>query len=142
MQILEIIVVVVFVIALFGRFIFPLIMRGVLKVSEKNGIKCDKCKTKMQDVKSYLYLIPVHFDEQHEETAQYYITHARPIESTEQIPSGNRACRMYVFQCMECGSKKVSVVDFLRVRDFEMLKGGDIYPYEQFEQFLNSCEIK
>lgn len=42
---------------------------------------------------------------------------------------------MFVFQCQSCGHKKVSVVDFLKVRDNELVKGGDIYPYEKFREF-------
>ncbi len=35
-----------------------------------------------------------------------------------------------------CGHKKVSVVDFLKVRENELVKEGDIYPYEKFREFL------
>ena len=78
----------------------------------------------------------MHRQQEHEESAEYYISNAKRIESEEQIPNGNRACRMYVFQCQDCGHKMVSVVDFLKVRENELIKGGDIYPYEKFQYFF------
>lgn len=56
-----------------------------------------------------------------EKSAGYYLNNATPIENTEQIPSGNRACRMFIFQCQSCGFKKFSIVDFLKVRDYDFL---------------------
>lgn len=73
-----------------------------------------------------------------EKSAEYYLNNATSIENTEQIPSGNRACRMFIFQCQSCGFKKVSIVDFLKVRDYEIVKSGDIYPYEKFRNFFNN----
>lgn len=121
---------------LFQRFVKPLLYNTLLKHSEKSIEKCKQCKGKMVDTTSYLYLLPAHFDEEHEENAEYYLNNARQIESTEQIPSGNRACRMFIFQCQSCGHKIVSVVDFLKVREDELVKGGDIYPYEKFQTFF------
>lgn len=123
---------------LFNRFFRPLIFNALLKSAEKNAEKCEVCKGKMIDTTSYLYLLPVQFSDEHEESAEYYINNATRIESTEQIPNGNRACYMYVFQCQDCGHKMVSVVDFLKVRENELMKGGDIYPYEKFRDFLNN----
>lgn len=94
------------------------------------------CKGKMINVISYLYLIPVHFDEEHEESVAYYLNNAVSIESMEQIPNGNRACYMHVFQCQDCARRVVSVVDFLKVRDNVVIKGGDIYPYEEFQKLF------
>lgn len=121
---------------LFNRFFRPLLFRVFLKSAEKSGEKCKICKGKMVDTTSYLYLIPAHFSETHEESAKYYLNHAVRIESTEQIPNGNRACYMYIFECQNCGHRIVSVVDFLKVRESELIKGGDIYPYEDFQEFF------
>lgn len=123
---------------LFNRFFSPLIKGALLSAAEKDAEKCKLCKGKMIDTVSYLYLIPVQFGNEHEESAEYYINNATRIESVDQIPNGNRACRMYVFQCQNCGHKKISVVDFLKVRDNEIVKGGDIYPYEKFSDFFES----
>ena len=100
--------------------------------------KCKKCKGEMVAIKSYEYLIPAHFDEEHEESADYYIQNAKPIKDSSEIPAGNRACYIHLFQCQSCGHKNVSVVDFLKVRDQEFLRGGDIYPYEEFKYFLEN----
>ncbi len=127
---------IILIIFILFRFVFPLIPKLIISINEKTGIKCDNCKSKMQDTAKYLFLIPACLDEKHEENAEYYIRNATPIQNTDQIPSGNRACYMYLFQCPNCGEKKVSVVDFLKVRDTEMLKGGNIYPYEKFQEFF------
>lgn len=123
---------------LFNRFFSPLIKDALLNAAEKDAEKCKVCKGKMTDTMCYLYLIPAQFSDEHEESAEYYINNATRIESVDQIPNGNRACRMYVFQCQSCAHKKVSVVDFLKVRDNEIVKGGDIYPYEEFKDFFNN----
>ena len=123
---------------LFNRFFRPLLFNTLLKVGEKSAEKCKMCKGKMVDTTSYLFLIPAKFDDEHEESAEYYINNATRIENEEQIPNGNRACRMYLFQCQDCGHKMVSVVDFLKVRENQLIKGGDLYPYEKFEDFLTS----
>ena len=121
---------------LYDRFIRPLLYRALLLFAEKKAETCELCKGKMIDTVCYLYLIPAKFGEEHEESAEYYIKNGVKIDSTEQIPNGNRACRMFIFQCQSCGHKKVSVVDFLKVRDNELVKGGDIYPYEKFREFF------
>ena len=120
-----------------NRFFFPLLKNLILKGSEKVGNKCKLCKNKMAETQSYLYLIPARIDEEHEESSAYYLKNATPIQSREQIPTGNRACVITVYQCQSCGYRDVAVVDFLRVRDKEIIKGGDVYPYEDFKEFLN-----
>lgn len=121
---------------LYDRLFRPLLFKALLKIDEKCVEKCAKCKGKMVDTISYLYLIPAKFDDVHEESADYYINNAMKIESEEQIPNGNRACRMFVFQCQNCGHKIVSVVDFLKVRECELVKCGDVYPYDTFKNFF------
>lgn len=123
---------------LYERFFRPLLFRTLLKSAERKAEKCEMCNGKMVDTTSYLYLIPAKFGEEHEESAEYYIKNGTKIDSTEQIPNGNRACRMFIFQCQSCGHKKVSVVDFLKVRENELVKGGDIYPYEKFRDFFSN----
>lgn len=120
------------------KFIVLPILVFIVNHSDGETQKCKKCKGKMIVIKSYLYLIPAEFDEEHEECADYYIQNVKPIKDTGDIPAGNRACYIHLFQCQGCGHKNVSVVDFLKVREMEAVKGGDIYPYEEFKYFLEN----
>lgn len=52
------------------------------------------------------------------------------------IPTGRRACCFHLFQCDSCSNRSISVVDFLKVRDQKLIKGGDVYPYEKFSSML------
>ena len=91
----------------------------------------------MQDeLDTTLYLIPVQFDHTYTKSAEYYINNTTPIASEEEIPSGNRAVRMTILMCRNCGAKEVVVVDFLKVRDSEVFKGCEVYPYEKFKEFF------
>ena len=78
------------------------------------------------------------FDEGHEESAAYYLNHTVPIESEDDIPTGRRACYIHVFQCGNCTNRLISVVDFLKVRDQFVVKGGDTYPYEDFKSYIET----
>ena len=122
---------------LINRFFAPLMEKAIISASEKSGYKCKICKEKMLESQSDLYLIPAKIDDVHEESSAYYLNNATPIENTDQIPTGNRACYITVFQCPSCGHRNVSIVDFLKVRDKEIIKGGDIYSYDEFKDFLN-----
>lgn len=137
-NILVVIIVLCVLCVFFGRLILVFIIRHTNTETQK----CKKCKGVMTAVESLLYLIPVHFDDEHEESAKYYIQNAKPIADDSQIPSGNRACYLHVFQCQDCGYKNISIVDFLKVREKEMIKGGEIYPYEEFEHFIRNRYIK
>lgn len=99
-------------------------------------IKCKKCKGTMTSSKSYLYLLPVYFDDLHAENAEYYLNNTIPIDNEEDIPIGRRACYFHLFQCDGCSNRSISVVDFLKVRDQKVIKGGDVYPYEKFSSML------
>lgn len=112
------------------------ILHKIAEKESEKGLDCDACRTKLENTESHLYLIPVYFDHGHENSAQYYAANARPIADRELIPSGQRACWMHIFTCPTCGSKKVSVVDFLRVRDQDLPKGGGVFPYGDFGRFF------
>lgn len=101
-------------------------------------IKCKQCKGEMTSRKQYLALIPAYFDDEHEETAEYYINNITPISDESEIPTGRRDCCIHVFQCGNCGNKLISVVDFLKVRDKILVKGGDTYPYEHFRKHIEN----
>lgn len=127
---------IIFLLVIFARFILPHIIRiAVSKAAEKGNI-CDKCKGVMDTVSEELYLIPVCFDHQHDRSAEYYIRNSTRIASVEQIPTGNRACRIVLLKCRICGCQEVGVVDFLRVRDQEITENIDIFPYEPFSCFF------
>lgn len=123
-------------IIIFGRYIWPLIKRAMYKIAENTENKCSVCKGTMTDTRRDLFLIPARIDQSHEESAEYYLRNAIPLESSEQIPTGNRACYMFILQCQQCGRKEVVVQDFLRVRDQEYVKGGGVYPYEKLKDLL------
>lgn len=106
------------------------------KACVNKACKCNQCKTMMNDEFVRLYLLPCRFDEQHEECAEYYLNNAYPINHVSEIPTGQRACRITVMVCPKCGFRKVNVTDFLKVRDQELLKSGDMYDLETFQGFL------
>uniref|UniRef100_UPI00405675DD hypothetical protein n=1 Tax=Acetatifactor sp. TaxID=1872090 RepID=UPI00405675DD len=133
--------VILVILIVFGRIFLPLFLRLYVKRAEKKGDICDKCKGKMVTTHTSLYLIPVTFDQEHDQSAEYYIRNARLIQSEEQIPAGNRACRMQVLLCENCGCREVVVTDFLRVREQELLKGAEVFPYEQFAEFFLQQEL-
>lgn len=135
-EIFGIIMVVLAVIVLVWRLFGGVIIRKLMEAEDKKGVSCENCKEKMENTSSRLYLLPVFFDHSHEESAEYYVGNATPITDRELIPSGQRACWMHIFTCAKCGRKKVSIVEFLRVRDQDLIKGGDIYPYEKFQYFF------
>lgn len=110
----------------------------IAKNANTETIKCRQCKSVMTSNKQYLSLLPVFFDEEHEESAEYYLNQTIPIESEEEIPTGRRACYFHVFQCENCTNRLVSVVDFLKVRDQFVVKGGEIYPYEKFKSYIET----
>lgn len=137
-NILLIVIILLLIFMVLGRLIIYLVVR----FSDTETQKCKKCKGVMTDIESFLYLIPVYFDDDHEESAEYYIKNAKRIKDDSQIPSGNRACHLYVFQCQNCGHKNISIIDFLKVREKEIIKGGEIYPYGEFEYFIKNSKIE
>lgn len=124
------------VIIIGGRIFITLYVKYVEKNPDSQSPKCKKCKIRMTAGDGTLYLIPAMFDMKHEESAEYYLHNAKRIKDESQIPKGQRACYMYVFQCPQCGEKIVSVVDFLQNSKDGMICGGDTYPYEKFRDFL------
>ena len=126
---------ILFFLVIFGRFIWPLIVRAIIKTAEKKGNICDVCKGNMTEVSEHLRMLPVRFDEGHSRTADYYIHSTVPVQSLSEVPSGNRACKIYLLQCQNCGIKEVAVIDILPVREQEILKNADVFKYEEFREF-------
>lgn len=120
---------------IFGRYVWPYILRGIIKAAEKKGNICDVCKGNMQEIREDFGLLPVRFDQSHDRSASYYIHSTTPVKELSQIPSGSRACKIYLLQCQNCGIKEVAVMDILPVRGQEILKNADVFPYEEFKAF-------
>lgn len=123
---------------IFGRYVWPLIARGIIKAAEKKGNVCDVCKGNMIELSEHLRLLPVRFDEKHDCSAEYYIHSTIPVKELSQVPSGSRACKIYLLQCQNCGIKEVAVIDILPVRGQEVLKNADVFPYEKFREFYET----
>lgn len=120
----------------------PIVLRLILHFYAKYGNmdtqKCKKCKGTMTAGEHFLFLLPLHFGEKYKPSAEYYKKNFVQIKSEAEIPEGQRACHLYVFRCNNCGNRNVSIVDFLRVRDTELLKEGDTYPYDDFKEYLEN----
>lgn len=103
-------------------------------------IRCKSCKGQMDQQQEFLYLLPIRFDTEHEESAAYYKNRGTLIQHAGQIPSGQRAFHLHVFLCQNCRQRFVRIIDFLRVRDNESIFSSSIYPYSDFEEFLAQAE--
>lgn len=136
MEWIENILIVVGLLLLTFRFWWPLLTRFIIKKASEKDSLCDLCKGVQDELDTTLYLIPVQFDHTYTKSAEYYINNTTPIASEEEIPYGNRAVRMTILMCRNCGAKEVVVVDFLKVRDSEVFKGCEVYPYEKFKEFF------
>lgn len=126
---------ILFLLVVFARFIWPLIVRAMIKAAEKKGNICDACKGSMIEVSEHLRMLPVRFDEGHDRSAYYYIHSTVPVKELSEVPSGNRACKIFLLQCQSCGCKEVAVMDILPVRGQEILKNGDVFQYGEFREF-------
>lgn len=129
-----------FFLVIFARFIWPLILRGIIKAAEKKGNICDACKGSMIEVSEHLRMLLVRFDESHDRSSEYYIHSTMAIDDISQVPAGSRACKIFLLQCQNCGCKEVAVMDFLPVRGQEILKNADVFPYEEFRVFYETTE--
>ncbi|MBE5930363.1 MAG: hypothetical protein E7268_04770 [Lachnospiraceae bacterium] len=129
---------ILFVLVIFARFIWPLIVRGIIKSAEKKGNICDVCKGNMIELSEHFRILPVRFDEKHDCSAEYYIHSTTPVKELSQVPSGSRGCKIYLLQCQNCGCKEVAVIDILPVRGQEILKNADVFPYEEFREFYET----
>lgn len=136
MELIENILIVVGILLLTFRFWWPLLAKFIIKRASEKESLCDLCKGVQNELETKLFLIPVQFDHSYDKSAAYYINNTTPINSEEDIPSGNRAVRMTILMCRNCAAKEVVVVDFLKVRDNEVFKGCEVYPYEKFREFF------
>lgn len=102
--------------------------------------RCDMCKARTQRKGApRLFLIPVFNDKNYDLSAEYYAKSCRPLSRVEDIPVGQRACRMWPLVCPECGARAVLVVDFLRVRGQEVPEAAVVCDYAPLAALLNSA---
>lgn len=100
--------------------------------------RCD-CRTRTQSCGSpQLFLLPVYQDHDYTPSAEYYRKSCRPITQVNEIPIGQRACRMWQFVCPECGARAASVVDFLMVRGQEITEKIVVCDYAPLADLLNN----
>lgn len=126
------------VLVIFFRYVWPYIARGIIRAAEKKGNICDVCKGNMIELSEHFRMLPVRFDEKHDCSASYYIHSTTPVNDLSQVPTGSRACKIYLLQCQNCGIKEVAVLDILPVRGQELLKNADVFPYEEFREFYET----
>ena len=117
------------------------IVRDVIRAG-KGEVTCMYCKAAASKVsnREYLFLIPVFFGEKYENEESYLCSHMKPIMRKDQIPSGQRACRVKVYNCSKCDKKQVGITDFLQVREEESIKGGYVFAYEPFRHLIEDWE--
>lgn len=100
--------------------------------------RCDTCRTRMQRKGApRLFLLPVYNDKSYEFSAGYYAKSCRPLSRAEDIPVGQRACRMWPLACPACGARAVLVVDFLRVRGQEVPEAAVVCEYAPLAGLLH-----
>lgn len=134
------IVIVLVVIAAVALFLFTFI-RNLIR--EKRGQStCLKCKAAASKTTRYpyLFLIPVSFGDVYNDAENYLRTHMRPIMNKGQIPTGQRACKVEVFDCPRCNNRQVEITDFLQVRGEESPKSYYDFAYEPFRPLLEAWE--
>lgn len=102
--------------------------------------KCWKCKVSMEKGESLgLFLLPVHSDKDYEPSVSYYLKGCVPIRDESQIPTSQRACRIYPMVCPRCDRKMARVEDFLRVRDQEALEKVYDCDYEELLPLITAA---
>lgn len=69
-------------------------------------------------------------------SADYFKEHCVSIQRVEEIPTARRACRIWRLRCPVCGTQRLFVQDFLRVRQDETLEGTYLYEYQELAGLL------
>lgn len=102
--------------------------------------RCDLCKARTHILSApQLFLLPVHNDKRYTPSAEYYSRACRPLARVEDIPIGQRACRMWPLVCPKCEARAVLVVDFLRVRGEEVPEETVVCDYAPLAAVLNGA---
>ena len=94
----------------------------LLTKQEQKMPKCRTCKKRMEQMgPPQLFLLPVY---------------SVPIQREEEIPTARRACRIRRLRCPVCGTQRLFLQDFLRVRQDETLEGTYLYEYQELAGLL------
>ncbi len=98
---------------------------------------CSQCQTKMEERKRQLYRLPMmvgHYTSHAD--AEYYKRHLMKVHQKADIPVGNYACGMIVYECPECGHRPVKLSIFLPVRDEEKHEETLYFDNGEMEDFI------
>lgn len=105
--------------------------------------RCDVCRARTRKRgEPRLFLLPIHQDKDYTPSAEYYASACRPLERVEDIPVGQRACRMWALECPQCGEQAVLVADFLRVRGQEVPEQTAVCDYAPLAGLLRGTRLK
>lgn len=103
----------------------------------KKAPRCRECRATAEIRHGpWLYLLPVLHDKSYTPSGDYYCRMCRPLDRVEDIPTGQRACRMWTLVCPVCGKRSVLVVDFLRVRGEEVTEEYGVYDARELAPLL------
>lgn len=112
-------------------------------IREKRGqITCIHCKAAADKISRYpyLFLLPVTFGNHYSDPENYLLKNMYPIMGKEQIPTGQRACKVEVFSCPRCNKQLVEITDFLLVRGEECPEEYHTFDHDKFRPLLESWE--
>ncbi len=101
--------------------------------------KCKECRVKIEKEEKLLFLIPVWTDQENSASLDYYCKNMRPISSVHEIPTGQRACRVLLYFCPQCGEKKIRIDDFILVRNEEVVHDTEYYDETALISLLNAA---
>lgn len=117
--------------------LLELLFGDLLIKQEKKMPKCRTCKKRMEQMGlPRLFLLPVYSDGRYSASADYFRKNCVPIQREEEIPTARRACRIWRLRCPVCGTQRLFVQDFLRVRQDETLEGTYLYEYQELAGLL------
>lgn len=136
----------IYIIGIITAFIAVVVIYVIFCVArhstrEKRGQStCMKCKAAADRASQYryLFLLPISFGDTYSDAENYLRNHMRPIMNKNQIPSGQRACWIDIFECSRCGTKQVDITDFLQVRGEEYAKAYHKFAYESFRPLIDA----
>ena len=98
---------------------------------------CSKCQSQMEEKKRQLYQLPMtvgHYTSH--QRAEYYQQNLVKVNGKADIPIGNYACGMKVYECPACGHRAVKLSIFLPVRDQEKHEEALLFENGEMDDFL------
>ena len=118
--------------------LLELLLGPLLTKQEQKMPKCRTCKKRMEQMgPPRLFLLPVYSDERYSASADYLWKKLRPYPAGGgDAPTAREACRVWRLRCPVCGTQRLFVQDFLRVRQDETLEGTYLYEYQELAGLL------